>query len=39
MAKKSEPDIKEYDGDDFTCITFEPDFHRFGMTEYSDDEI
>ena len=26
MSKKSDAEITAYDGDDFTCVTFEPDF-------------
>jgi DNA topoisomerase-2 len=39
MSKKSDPEISDFDENDFTCVTFEPDFKRFGMAELSDDEI
>ncbi|KAG5180151.1 topoisomerase [Tribonema minus] len=37
MGDKDEPVIKDYDGDEFTCITFKPDWRRFGMAGMEDD--
>lgn len=31
MAKASESKIKPFDGDDYTCITFQPDLSKFSM--------
>ena len=39
MLKFDEPKIEDYNKDDFTCITFEPDLKRFGMKELDDDII
>ena len=39
MLKYNEPEIEDYDKEDYTCITFEPDLPRFGMTELDDDII
>ena len=39
MLKFNEPKIENYDKDDFTCITFEPDLSRFGMTELDNDIV
>ena len=39
MLKFDEPKIEDYYKDDFTCITFEPDWERFGMKELDDDII
>ena len=38
MLKFEKPEIKDYSGDDFTSITFEPDLSRFGM-EHMDEDI
>lgn len=37
MSTKSEPDIKTYKGEDYTCITFYPDLKRFGMEKLEND--
>ncbi|KAJ3107884.1 DNA topoisomerase 2 [Phlyctochytrium planicorne] len=37
MSKKTEPKITSHKGEDFTKITFLPDFGKFGMTELDDD--
>ena len=37
MLKFDKPEIKDYSGDDFTCITFEPDLKRFGMEKMDED--
>ena len=39
MLKFDEPEIKDYNGDDFTCITFEPDLKRFGMQIMDEDIV
>ena len=39
MLKFDEPKIEDYSKDDYTCITFEPDLSRFGMTELDDDIV
>ena len=39
MLKFNEPKIEDYSKEDFTCITFEPDLSRFGMTELDDDIV
>ena len=39
MLRFKEPVIEDYDGDDFTCITFEPDLSRFGMEELDNDIV
>ncbi len=40
LSESCPPDIKENpEGDNYTCITFEPDLKRFGMTELSDDIV
>ena len=39
MLKFDKPIIEDYSKDDFTCITFEPDLSRFGMTELDDDIV
>ena len=39
MLKFDEPEIKDYNGDDFTSITFEPDLKRFGMQIMDEDIV
>ena len=39
MLKFDPPEIKDYSGDDFTSITFEPDLSRFGMEKMDEDII
>ncbi len=39
MGVKDEPTIKPYEGDDFTCITFKPDWQRFSMEGLDDDSL
>lgn len=39
MSEKSEPEIQKCKDKSFTEISFEPDFERFGMTEFTDDMI
>merc|ERR1719210_1958153 len=37
MGKAGEPKIKEFDGQDFTRVTFQPDLAKFNMEEMNDD--
>ncbi|KAL4629674.1 DNA topoisomerase 2-beta [Arapaima gigas] len=39
MTKTSEPKIKYFDGDDFTCITFQPDLAKFKMEKLDKDIV
>ena len=39
MLKFDPPKIEDYDKEDFTCITFQPDLSRFGLTELDDDIV
>ena len=39
MSKASEPEITPYAGEDFTCVTFEPDLKKFGMSELDADMV
>ena len=39
MLKFDKPEIKDYSGEDFTSITFEPDLSRFGMEKMDEDII
>jgi DNA topoisomerase-2 len=39
MTQKSKPKITEYTKEDFTKITFWPDFAKFGMTGLDDDTV
>ena len=39
MLKFDDPEIKDYSGEDFTSITFEPDLSRFGMEKMDEDII
>lgn len=39
MLKISKPEIKKYDKEDFTSITFEPDLSKFKMEKLDDDII
>ncbi len=39
MGVKEEPIIKPYDGEGFTCITFKPDWRRFGMEGLDADSL
>ena len=39
MSKHKEAEIEKYEGEDFTRITFEPDFKKFKMTELDKDII
>lgn len=37
MTKTSEPRIKFFDGEDFTCVTFQPDLSKFTMEKLDKD--
>lgn len=37
MSKKDKPKISDYSGQDYTRVTFWPDFAKFGMTKLDDD--
>ena len=39
MTKHKEAEIEQYEGEDFTRVTFEPDFRKFKMTELDNDII
>ncbi|XP_042362205.1 DNA topoisomerase 2-beta isoform X1 [Plectropomus leopardus] len=39
MSKTSDPRIKFFDGDDFTCVTFQPDLSKFKMEKLDKDIV
>ena len=39
MSTKSTPEITDYEGEDYTCVTFYPDFSRFKLKESDEDMI
>lgn len=39
MQKTTEPKIKYFDGDDYTCITFQPDLSKFKMENLDKDTL
>ncbi|XP_073319240.1 DNA topoisomerase 2-beta isoform X1 [Pagrus major] len=39
MSKTSDPKIKFFDGDDFTCVTFQPDLDKFKMEKLDKDIV
>uniref|UniRef100_A0A8C2YC25 DNA topoisomerase 2 n=1 Tax=Coturnix japonica TaxID=93934 RepID=A0A8C2YC25_COTJA len=39
MMKTSEPKIKHFEGDDYTCITFQPDLSKFKMEKLDKDIV
>ncbi|XP_068188795.1 DNA topoisomerase 2-beta isoform X2 [Antennarius striatus] len=39
MGKTSDPKIKFFDGDDFTCVTFQPDLTKFKMEKLDKDIV
>ncbi|CAJ1084130.1 DNA topoisomerase 2-beta isoform X2 [Xyrichtys novacula] len=39
MSKTAEPKIKFFDGDDFTCVTFQPDLSKFKMEKLDKDIV
>jgi DNA topoisomerase-2 len=39
MMKTSEAKIKHFDGEDYTCITFQPDLSKFKMEKLDKDIV
>lgn len=39
MMKTTDPKIKFFDGDDYTCITFQPDLSKFKMEKLDKDTV
>eukprot|EP00927_Polykrikos_kofoidii_P065325 TRINITY_DN6109_c0_g1_i1.p1 TRINITY_DN6109_c0_g1~~TRINITY_DN6109_c0_g1_i1.p1 ORF type:complete len:2348 (-),score=532.90 TRINITY_DN6109_c0_g1_i1:289-6285(-) len=39
MTKRNEPVLQPHEGEDFTCVTFQPDLELFGMKALDDDII
>lgn len=39
MTKTSDARIKHFDGDDFTCVTFQPDLAKFKMEKLDKDIV
>lgn len=39
MTKTSDPKVKLFDGDDFTCVTFQPDLAKFKMEKLDKDTV
>uniref|UniRef100_A0A8C5PWA0 DNA topoisomerase 2 n=1 Tax=Leptobrachium leishanense TaxID=445787 RepID=A0A8C5PWA0_9ANUR len=39
MLKTTDSKIKHFDGDDFTCITFQPDLSKFNMEKLDKDTV
>ncbi|XP_077446085.1 DNA topoisomerase 2-beta isoform X3 [Stigmatopora argus] len=39
MSKTSDPKIKFFDADDFTCVTFQPDLSKFKMKKLDRDTV
>ncbi|XP_061109573.1 DNA topoisomerase 2-beta isoform X2 [Conger conger] len=39
MTKASEPRVKFFDGEDFTCVTFQPDLSKFKMEKLDRDTL
>ncbi|KAB5517842.1 hypothetical protein PHYPO_G00171840 [Pangasianodon hypophthalmus] len=39
MTKTSDAKIKPFDGDDFTCVTFQPDLSKFKMDKLDKDTV
>ncbi|OCT75872.1 DNA topoisomerase 2-beta isoform X1 [Xenopus laevis] len=39
MLKTTDPKIKYFDGDDYTCITFQPDLAKFKMEKLDKDTV
>lgn len=37
MMKTSDPKIKHFEGDDYTCVTFQPDLAKFKMERLDKD--
>lgn len=39
MMKSSDPKVKLFDGEDFTCVTFQPDLSKFKMEKLDKDIV
>ncbi len=39
MSTKGDPEIKPYHGEEYTCVTFKPDWNRFGMSGLDADTL
>ena len=39
MAEMGEPQIENHQGEDYTRVTFRPDFQKFGVSKFSEDMI
>lgn len=39
MMKTSDPKIKHFEGDDYTCVTFQPDLSKFKMEKLDKDIV
>lgn len=39
MSKAGDAKVKEFDGQDFTRVTFQPDLAKFNMEEMNDDTV
>lgn len=39
MSKTADPKIKFFDGEDFTCVTFQPDLSKFKMDKLDRDIV
>lgn len=39
MSKTADPKIKFFDGEDFTCVTFQPDLSKFQMEKLDKDIV
>jgi hypothetical protein len=39
MSSASAPEISPFSGDDWTCVSFEPDLKRFGMDKLDKDTV
>lgn len=39
MTKTADPKVKLFDGEDFTCVTFQPDLSKFKMEKLDKDIV
>ena len=39
MSRKDDPEIIHYVGEDYTSVTFQPDYKRFNMKKLDDDTL
>lgn len=39
MTKAGKTNLKHFDGEDFTCVTFQPDLSKFKMTVLDKDSV